>query len=298
MNWQYLRYFEVVAREEHLTRAAEKLHMTQSALSKSIDNLEKELGFPLFEQRGRNIRLTKYGHIFYNHVASATKEIETGLETIHEAICSSKGIVRLASIFSLGAFFIPDIIKGFQLHNPDIRLMFYQTSTSNILYDVLNGEVDLGFCGEFVRDGDFKELDAEVVQVEELLLVVPPEHRLANQDSVEFQDLLDENFVGYTDNTGIIHSIRDTLKRAGLDGIRLKENYQVAEDNTIVGMVRAGLGIAFVADCPYIQRQGVSFLHIRNPYFCRKLYLVWKKDGFLSQAAKAFKYYVLSQTHP
>ena len=64
MNWQYLRYFEVVAREEHFTRAADQLHITQSALSKSIDNLENEIGVPLFESHGRNIRLTKYGQIF------------------------------------------------------------------------------------------------------------------------------------------------------------------------------------------------------------------------------------------
>ena len=94
MNWQYLRYFEVVAREEHFTRAADKLHMTQSALSKSIDNLEKDIGIPLFEQYGRNIKLTRYGQIFYNHVSAATSEIEDGLRTIRNMVDTKSGEVK------------------------------------------------------------------------------------------------------------------------------------------------------------------------------------------------------------
>jgi len=298
MNWQYLRYFEIVAREEHITRAADKLHMTQSALSKSISNLEKELGISLFEQRGRNIKLTRYGQIFYNHVSRATAEIATGIETVQHMANASTGEVNFASIFTMGATFIPDLIKGFQSQHPGIKLKYYQKSTADIVDDVLDGTADLGFCGEFSREGMDKDLDAETVLVEELLLAVPLDHHLAGQGRVDFSTLADETFIGYTSNTGIIHSISETLERAGLSSIRLKESYQAAEDNAVASLVRAGLGIAFIADNPLVHRDGLAFLHVQNPYFSRKLYLTWRKNGYLSPAAKAFKYYALSMvTH-
>ena len=173
MNWQYLRYFEVVAREEHFTRAADKLHITQSALSKSIDNLENEIGVPLFESHGRNIRLTKYGQIFYEHVSSATAEVEQGIAQLHDMAGVRGGEVTFASIFSMGAFQIPRLIKGFQAQHPDIKLRLYQKSTSDILRDVLEGTADLGFVGEFPRQGEYAGIDAEPISVEEILLAVP-----------------------------------------------------------------------------------------------------------------------------
>ncbi len=298
MNWQYLRYFEVVAREEHYTRAAEMLHLTQSALSKSIHNLENELGVPLFEPDGRNIKLTKYGQIFYNHVNCATSEIERGVSILHDMVGAEQGEVTFATIFTIGAFFMPKIIKEFQEQSPQIRLKFYQKSTADILDDVLEGIADLGFPGEFPREGKYEKIEAEPIVVEELLLAVPPNHSLATRTTpVDFSELLDEKFIGYTNNTGIIHSIRDTLEQAGMGDVCLKETYQAAEDNAVASMVREGLGIAFIADNPLIHRNDLVFLHVENPYFTRKLYMVWEKDRYLSPAVKAFKYYVLSKAN-
>ena len=93
MNWQYLRYFEVVAREEHYTRAAEMLHLTQSALSKSIHNLENRLGVPLFEPDGRNIKLTKYGQIFYNHVIVRLRRLKGVSISSHDMVGAEQGEV-------------------------------------------------------------------------------------------------------------------------------------------------------------------------------------------------------------
>lgn len=296
LNWNYLRYFEEVAKQEHFTRAADNLHITQSALSKSIDNLESDLGIPLFERRGRNVKLTRYGQILYNHVSSATAHIEKGLQLMNDIIGADTGEVHCASIFSIGASFIPDIIKGFNKQNPNIKLKFNQKPTQDILYDLLDSKIDLGFCGEFNAEGNFDKLEKEPILLEELLLAVPESHPLAGKNHVDFSDIVNESFIGYTSNTGIIHSIGSTLKHAGLDTPQLNVSYSASEDNTIISMVRSGLGIAFVADNSYIQRDGVSFLHVHNPYFSRTLYMVWKKNNYISPATKLFKYYILSHT--
>lgn len=296
MNWQYLKYFEVVAREEHFTRAADQLHITQSALSKSIDNLEHEIGVPLFESHGRNIRLTKYGQIFYEHVYAATAEIDSAVMQIQDMAGVNGGEVTFASIFSLGAFAIPKLIKLFKEQYPDIQLHLYQKSTSDILRDVLEGKTDLGFTGEFPRQGEFSEIEAEPISVEELLLVVSPDHPLASRtDPIPFREIQNEEFIGWTGNTGIVHSIRETLTRAGLGNVKLREVYQGAEENSVASLVRENLGIALIADNELIHREGLVFLHIKEPRFFRTLYLTWKRGKTLSPATRAFKYFALSK---
>lgn len=297
MNWQTLKYFEAVAKTEHYTRAANELHITQSALSKSIRNLEEDIGVPLFEPNGRNVRLTKYGHILYAHVASATAEIEEAVEHIQSISGIHGGEVTFAAIFSLGAFWLPRIIKDFKNQYPDIRLRLYQKSTADILADVMAGKADLGFVGEFPRDDKYACIDMEPISEEEILLAVPEDHPLARRtDPIPFRELTDENFIGWTGNTGIIYSIRKALEREGLGDFQFREDYQGAEENSVASMVREGLGIALIADTPLVHREGLSFLHLRDPYLYRTLYLVWKKDSYLSPAIKAFKYYVLQQS--
>lgn len=294
MNWQHLRYFEVIAKEEYITKAAEQLNITQASLIKSIDSLEKELGVPLFERSGQNIRLNKYGRVLRNHVIFATNEIEKGIETIHSMSKTDSGVVSFASIFTMGANFVPALIKSFQAQHPNIRLAYYQKSTKNILNDIIDDNIEFGFCGEFLREGEYAGIDSEMVMVEELRLAVPLDHPLAARESVRFAELKDEAFIGYTDNTGIIHSLEEALTKAGYNPTEMKQAYQAAEDNTVVAMVRAGLGIAFVANNPTIYTEGIAMIPVTDPQLSRKLYMVWSRNGYMSPAAKAFKYHMLS----
>ena len=294
INWQYLKYFEEVAKEEHFTRAANTLHITQSALSKSIDNLEQDLGFPLFEREGRNIKLTKYGQILANSVANATKEIEDSIVTIRNLLSPDNGIVSFSSIFSMGAHFMPNIIKQFSSRHSRIKLNYYQASTADILEDVMTGRIEFGFTGEF-NLSRYPMIDREPVLIEELVVIVPVDHPLADRKTISIDEIRDETFVGYTDNTGIIHSITRAL---GIPFSAFKVNYSANEDNTVAGLVRAGLGIAFVADNPAIFLEGLRVLRVTNPRLTRTLYMCWKRDNYMTPAAKLFKYYVLSNIVP
>lgn len=298
MNWQHLRYFEVLAKEEHFAKAAELLHVTQPALSKAIDSLETDLGIPLFERNGHSIRLTKYGKVLCNYVIFATNEIEKGVETIHGLFKMDARVVSFASIFTMGTNFVPAIIKSFHAQHPDIKLPYYQKSTKNILNDLLDGNIEFGFCGEFPRKGKYEGIDSELVLVEELMVAVPLGHPLAERSSVRYEELLSEEFIGYTANTGIIHSLDECLSKAGFALSELRQTYQAAEDNTVVAMVRAGLGIAFVANNPTIYAEGVAMVPVTQPQLSRKLYMVWSRNRYMSSVAKAFKRHVLSSIRP
>ena len=103
MNWQHLTYFQTVADTQNFSRAAEQLFLTPSALSKSIRSLEAELGFPLFEKRGRNSVLTEYGKTFLNYVVQASSSIENGLRAVQEQMDVSTGKIRVSGIYTMCA---------------------------------------------------------------------------------------------------------------------------------------------------------------------------------------------------
>ena len=95
MNLNHLEYFRVLAHLEHYTQAAKELSITQPSLSHAISMLEKELGTPLFEKQGRNVRLTRYGRFFLTYVEQALDEIKLGEQKLKEFSYQTDGIIRL-----------------------------------------------------------------------------------------------------------------------------------------------------------------------------------------------------------
>lgn len=129
---------------------------------------------------------------------------------------------------------------------------------------------------------------------EEIFIAVPKEHRLAHKEEIKFSEIKDEVFVHYNTSTGMIHSVEEKLNKAGYSTKDLKISFKATEDNAILGLVRAGLGIAFVADAPNVNRKGGTFLKLSDIYVYRPVYMVWRKNNYMSPAVKAFRNYVLN----
>ena len=113
MNLNQLKYFSVLAKVQHYTKAANILSISQPSLSNSISSLEEELGTELFEKKGRNIFLTKYGRVFLKYVDSALDTLKLGEKEIYKITGSSKGLVDLAYTNDIDSTFLPNIIEKF-----------------------------------------------------------------------------------------------------------------------------------------------------------------------------------------
>ena len=135
MNLNHLSYFRVLAKLEHYTQAAEELSITQPSLSHAMSTLEKDLGTYLFEKQGRNIKLTKYGKIYFEYVDRALSELEKGEKKIRELANVSTGTIELGYIYTLGPSFIPHLIKDFTESdkNKDIKFLFGQGTTKTLI---------------------------------------------------------------------------------------------------------------------------------------------------------------------
>lgn len=291
-NMQLLQYFLAVANKQHFTKSAQELYISQSTLSKSIDMLEKEIGVPLFEKQGRNVKLTRYGEILLDYVQRGEMEIETGIGLIQNMVNAVTGTVYIASIFTMGSMFLPQIIGEFKTKYPGIKIHFHQKTTRNILDQIVSGDLDIGFVGEFERSCKYMHIEKERLFSEELCLIVSENHPLATRKSIAFDEVLDEVFIGWNEDTGIYLSIDNIMKSSHIEK-PLKYEYYVSEDSTMVGMVAAGLGVGLLSTAKSIKKEGVVSLQITRPYFFRDLYLAWNRDRYMSPAAKAFRNFML-----
>lgn len=147
MELRQLRYFVEVADREHVSEAAENLHVAQSAISRQIANLEEELGVALFEREGRNIKLTKIGRQFLEHVRTALKAIDYAKEQIDEYLDPHKGTVNIGFPTSLASQVLPSVISAFKQEYPEVDFLLRQGSYKFLIEAVKNRDIDLAFLG-------------------------------------------------------------------------------------------------------------------------------------------------------
>src|ERR1700684_4270930 len=121
MELQQLKYFREVAKREHVTRTAEKLFVSQSAISRAVTQLEGELGVPLFYRQGRAVVLSPYGRLFLEHVIRAFNVLESGKRSPSEQSGAETGTISLGFLNSLGVEMVPHLIKEYRQRHPKVQ---------------------------------------------------------------------------------------------------------------------------------------------------------------------------------
>ena len=288
MNLNYLRYFRVLAKMEHYTKAAEELAITQPSLSHAMSTLEKELGTYLFEKDGRNIKLTKYGKIYYEYVERALGELEEGEKRIKELIGIGTGSVELGYIFTLGPEFVPKLVNGFinEEGNSKVKFTFGQGTTSCLLKDLKSEKYDIVFSS-IAKDEE--EIEFVPIMEEELVVIVDKDHVLASKSSVDLAEISEYPFIAFGNKSGI-RQIIDGLFKA----VDNKPNIicEVEENNAIAGLVEVKYGISIVPKITALKYFNVKILPISNPQHKRYIYMATLKNKYQSPTMKMFKNYV------
>lgn len=287
MNLQWLYYFDTIADLEHYTRAAEKLHVSQSNLSHAIKELEAELGAELFERKGRNIKLTKYGEIFHPYVRKTLDTLEAGVTTLKEYIDPNAGTIVLAGFQSV-AQFATELMARYQseTNRLEIQFQYSQEGWRSIKDKILKGEADLVMATKIPSP----HVEGTYIGTHQLMVLVPDGHRLSSRETIDLKELDGEEFVAF-DPTGEL--------RQQLDGVFLhlgiKPNIvaETPNDLIIYGLVAARRGISIVpyplGGAPY----GTRMIPISTPIPERKIYLQWNKERYIPPAAEYFRSYVI-----
>ena len=286
MDWEQLDYFRTAGRLGHITRAAERLGITQPTLSRSLGRLERELGVPLFAPSGRAVVLTPYGTLFLARVERALGEIDEGRREIADLSGTARGTIHLGFLRSLGSEYVPGVVRRFRERNREVAFDFTQNNGVTLEGQLRTGEIDCCLISGPPAD---ERIHWRHVFDQELIVVVPRDHRLASRRTIALSAIRDESLLSF--KTGhAIRTITDRLCAAA--GFVPNVAFAGDESSVIRGFVKAGFGVALVPQSSV--RDGLVVLHVRTPRAVRRIGLAWMRGRYRTGAERAFEKFVLA----
>ncbi|HET9079295.1 MAG TPA: LysR family transcriptional regulator [Trebonia sp.] len=285
-----LRQFVAVAREEHLTRAAESLGVPQPTLSRSIARLEADLGVPLFTRPGRSVRLTRHGRSLLDAAERAVTTLAGTLERLASEADPSSGRVALGFLHTLGGETVPRLLKDFRARHPQVRFALVQDSAHGLLARLRDGELDLCLTAPLPQAPGVRTRGLDEQRID---LFVPAGHRLAaHRDGVPLAEAAGEDFIVMEPGYGL-RAITDSLCRAA--GFEPRVTFEGEEADTARGLVGAGLGVSLLpATTSSLADPAVTAVRITAPKAARTVGIAWPDDRPLTAPAAAFKDFALT----
>jgi DNA-binding transcriptional LysR family regulator len=287
LSWTQLEYFSVIARLQHMSRAADQLGVSQPALSRALSKLEADLAVPLFDRVGRSIRLTRHGELFQRRVARALQEIEDGRAELADMVGPERRTVALGFLRTLGITFVPQLVRSFSAANRNVLFSFIQSNSTALEDQLLSGELDLILNARPWNKPDF---EWRLVANQELVLIVSPSHPLARRRTVALAELANEPFVSFKE--GRFRQLTEELCHAA--GFSPAIRFESDDSSSVPGFVAAGFGVAIVSPDAASSGSVVS-LRITHPLARRSIGVAWAKDRYLATSTRLFRDFALSE---
>lgn len=293
MTLNQIEYFCTIARYENYRAAADKLHIAQPSLSRSMMTLEEELGIALFERRGRGIVLTKAGRIFLEHANRILEDCSNALDEMHE-LAEGGGSIEIGYIFPLAGHYIPSRVRSFlnEEGNEKISFSFWQNHTPAIIERLTEGTLDVGFGGCV----DHLELEYYPILSQELVVISPCEYAISSQDAIDLREFENHPVIGYESGCWMgIHT------RALFEKFQIRPNMVVEcpDEYSIASLVRQGFGIALIPQTDILEdMDGISVHPVKNEALAHQIYMFWVKEREQSPAVERFIEYMKEQAEP
>lgn len=266
-----VRWFVVLVEEQNVTAAAARLRMAQPTLSRMLSRLERRLGTPLFDRRGRRIEVNQAGRELAAHLRRADAEIAAGEAAVAGYAATSPTPIRLGFLHSFGTWLVPALIRQQHEQLPGVRFELTQGAADSIANGVQLGQLDVGIVSPRPT---IPGLAWRRLLRQRLRLAVPTSHRLARRDTVRLETLVDEAFLSMSAGFGMRAILEDLCAAAGFAP---QIAVECQELTTVAALVGAGLGIAVlpVEEVPVLPA-GVSLVNIADADAVRDIGIVWQ----------------------
>jgi len=285
MNINHLAIFHVVAEESSMSRGAERLCISQPAVSKQIKELEASLGVTFFDRLPRGLRLTQAGEVLAGY-ARRLFAVEADAE---RAIAEMKGLVQgrltVGASLTIGDYLLPQVLGEYRRKHPGIELHLEIANTQVIQQKLRENTLDVGLTEGFVEDAD---LDAEVFGEDALVAVVPPGHALLQENAVSAARFCAEPFLMREPGSGTREVVERALARCG---ISVQPAMSLGSTEAIKRSVAAGLGVAIISRLALeteFQSSLLCPLALSNLPITRPLHLVRLRGKSAGAAVEAF----------
>lgn len=283
MDLSELEVFLAVAKERRFSRAAEKLHRTQSAVSQTIHKLEEEVGEVLFDRSSREGLLTDAGEVLQEYAERLLNLRNDAAGALVELREVQRGNLSIAAN-ELTALYLLPVLGDFRRLHPRVKITVHRALGSHIPDDVLRHGVELGVL---TYDPQDPRLHSVVVYQDELTLVVPPDHALADKQEVSLRELSEESFVAHTVSSPYREKVIETFKHYKTP---LHMDIELPTLQAIKRFVALGNGVAFLPQISVeseLERGELVRIRVRELSLHRKLRLIYRRSGSTSHAARA-----------
>ena len=277
MELRHLRYFVAVAEELHVGRAARRLNIAQPPLSRQIRDLERDLGAPLFTRVPRGVELTAVGRAFLPEARLTLAQAERAQRSARRAARGESGRLRVGYVEAATySAVLPDVLGFFRLHLPSIGLSLFEMDVVQQAEAFRDGRIDVGVLHSPPPDAD-RWLRVEPVYVDPLVAALPHSHRLAGRRRLALSDLAVDAFVLVPRSSG--PTLYDgVIARCSAAGFSPRVVQEAAGWHTLVGLVAAAIGVAFVPrSLARLPRPGVVYRPVRDLAVDMTMSAVWKK---------------------
>jgi DNA-binding transcriptional LysR family regulator len=283
MELRNLRALVEVVRRTTFSGAAKELFATQSAVSKAVKQLEDELGMLLFERNGRNSRLTDAGEIAYKRAASILAETKDLVTELSELRGLNRGKLRLG-LPSMGGILFAKSFALFRRQYPNIEVQLFEHGGRRLEELLLAGDIELA-ASIFPLNPEF---ESQPIARQPLKLFTAAAHVLAKRKTVGLRMLSNIPFILFESGFVLNKRIADACKRQGFAPKIAACSSQV---DFIVELVAANVGVAILPEmiAEQFSNRGVTALTIDDPQMEWHMALIWRRGGYLSSAARAWK---------
>lgn len=274
-----MRYFVGVGEEEHFGRAAARLRVAQPALSRQIQDLEKELGFSLLDRLPRGVRLNAAGKLFLSDARRILQEVEDAKRRAERIALGHAGTLRIGIATAVCWHgLVVDAFREFRRQQPDVELMLHHMLSVDQIEAIASGRLDAGFAAPLKPMR--KELTHWPFARDRMVLAVPKGHPLTKRKRVQLRDLSNLPFVWFPRwvNPGFYDRMMQACARGGLSAPRVVQ--EAPDRDTQLGLVQCQIGLAWVNEsthwhCP----RGIALLPVEDMTVQLPFSLVWKKDN-------------------
>lgn len=282
MELRHVRYFDAVAETLNFTRAAQRLHVTQSTLSHQIRQLEEELGITLFDRVGKRVRMTEAGELLRSHMAPALAQIDRGLQAVRESGGAMTGRIRVGTTPSFNTRMIPRCVSAFLADHADHEVVVEELTAAAIAEAVEGDRLDLAVS--YRPEGD-TNLWFEPLYTEEMRLVVNPAHPLARRRRVRMAELHQVRMVMLPEGFATRKLIDDCLQAAGASVVVAAQLNSIAP---MLALVRQTQLAGIVTETAVEPSADLRVIPLEDPTPVRTPGLLWKRGAVKSPAVRQF----------
>jgi DNA-binding transcriptional LysR family regulator len=282
MDIHHLRYFIEVARQNSFSKAAAVSHVSQSAISKMIKDLETELGVSLFSRNSKSVQLTDAGVLFLGQSQQVVSMFNNLAAEFANEFKLEKGRLSIGLPPITEATVFAQLLGEFKKKYPQIDMELYEHGSKNVALKIQEGTLDFGIICQAPDNAAFESFS---LANDPLKVIIHLEHPLSILTEVDLKDLSNESFVIYRDDFSLHDEIINQCKLAGFQP---KIIFETSQRELMIQTVAANLGIAFLPSrlCSDLCGKPINAVTLANPQILHQMSVIWRKGRYLSHAAQ------------